>query len=88
MTISNDTVSAKIYDKCDDFDLEIVNFQFLDDSDPVLSDWSLTEIQSYVVEALFECYFKVLQPIKLILNIHEIITGYFWYAKLKYYELQ
>ena len=24
-------------------------------------DWSLTEIQSYVVEALFKCYFEVLQ---------------------------
>ena len=33
-------------------------------------------------------YFKVLQPIKLILNIHEIIRGYSRYAKLKYYELR
>ena len=46
------------------------------------------EIQSYVAEALFYRYFKVLQPIKLILNIHEIIRGYSWYAKLKYNELQ
>ena len=44
--------------------------------------------ESYVVEALFLRYFKLLQPIKLILNIHEIIRGYSWYAKLKYYELQ
>ena len=30
MSISNDTVSTKIYDKRDDFDFEIVNFPFLD----------------------------------------------------------
>ena len=46
-------------------------------------DWSLTEIQSYVVEALFERNFKVLQPLKLILNISEIKRGYSLYAKLK-----
>ena len=46
------------------------------------------EIHSYVVEVLFQRYFKVLQPIKLILIIHPIIRGYSRYAKLKYYELQ
>ena len=30
MSISNDIVSTKIYDKSDDFDFEIVNFPFLD----------------------------------------------------------
>ena len=30
LSISNDTVSTKIYDKYDDFDFEIVNFPFLD----------------------------------------------------------
>ena len=29
LSISNNIVSAKIYDKCDDFDFEIVNFSFL-----------------------------------------------------------
>ena len=29
LSISNDIVSTKIYDKCDDFDFEIVNFPFL-----------------------------------------------------------
>ena len=33
-------------------------------------------------------YFKVLEPIKLILNIYAIISGYSQYGKLKYYELQ
>ena len=30
LSISNDIVSTKIYDKRDDFNLEIVNFPFLD----------------------------------------------------------
>ena len=45
-------------------------------------------MQNYVVEALFKRYFKVLQPIKFILNIHKIIKGYSRYAKLNYFELQ
>ena len=34
MSISNDIVSTKIYDKRDDFDYEIVNFPFLDGDVP------------------------------------------------------
>ena len=34
LSISNDIVSTKIYDKLDDFDFEIVNFPFLDDDVP------------------------------------------------------
>ena len=34
MSISNDIVSTKIYDKRDDFDFEIVNFPFLDGDVP------------------------------------------------------
>ena len=34
LSISNDIVSTKIYDRRDDFDFEIVNFQFLDDDVP------------------------------------------------------
>ena len=34
LSISNDIVSIKIYDKCDDFDFEIVNFPFLDGDVP------------------------------------------------------
>ena len=34
MSISNDIVSTKIYDKHDDFDFEIVNFPFLDGDVP------------------------------------------------------
>ena len=34
LSISNDIVSNKIYDKRDDFDFEIVNFPFLDGAVP------------------------------------------------------
>ena len=34
LSISNDMVSTKIYDKCNDFDFEIVNFPFLDGDVP------------------------------------------------------
>ena len=51
-------------------------------------DWSLTEIQSYVGVALFKRNFKVLQPIKFILNVPNIIQSYSLYAKLKYNKLQ
>ena len=34
LSISNDSISTKIYDKGDDFDFEIVNFPFLDGDVP------------------------------------------------------
>ena len=34
LSISNDIVSTKIYDKCDDFDFDIVNFQYIDGDVP------------------------------------------------------
>ena len=34
LSISNDIVYTKIYDKRDDFDFEILNFQFLDGDVP------------------------------------------------------
>ena len=34
LTISNDILSTKIYNKSDDFDFEIVNFPFLDGDVP------------------------------------------------------
>ena len=34
LSISNDIVSTKIYDKRDDFDFEIVNFSFVDGDVP------------------------------------------------------
>ena len=41
LSISNESVSTKIYDKRDDFDFDIVNFPFLDGDDSVYILWSL-----------------------------------------------
>ena len=41
MSISNDIVSTKIYDKRDDFDFDIVNFPFLDSEVPRSSSYGV-----------------------------------------------
>ena len=41
LSISNDTVSTKIYDKRDDFDFEIVNFPFLDGGVPLSTSYGV-----------------------------------------------
>ena len=41
LSISNDIVSTKIYDKRDDFDFEIFNFLFLDGNIPCSTSYSL-----------------------------------------------
>ena len=39
LSISNDIVSTKMYDKRDDFDFEIVNFPFLDGDVPCTTSY-------------------------------------------------
>ena len=46
LSISNDIVSIKIYDKRDDFDFEIVNFPFLDDDVPRSTSYGVYISQS------------------------------------------
>ena len=41
LSISNDIVSVKIYDKRDDFDFEIVNFPFLDGDVPRFTSYGV-----------------------------------------------
>ena len=58
LSISNDIVSTKIYDKRDDFDFEIVNFPFLDGGVPRSTSYGVyisqlirfARISSYVTE--------------------------------------
>ena len=45
LSISNDIVSTKIYDKRDDFDFEIVNFPFLDGDVPRSTSWCLVMVE-------------------------------------------
>ena len=49
LSISNDIVSTKIYDKRDDFDFEIVNFPFLDGDVPLLHPMESTSLNSFVL---------------------------------------
>ena len=49
LSISNDFVSTKIYDKRDDFDFEIVNFPFLDVMFLVLHPMESISLNSFVL---------------------------------------
>ena len=49
LSISNDIVSTKIYDKRDDFDLEIVNFPFLDGDVPRSTSYGVYSLNSFVL---------------------------------------
>ena len=49
LSISNDIVSIKIYDKRDDFDFEIVNFPFLDGDVPALHPMESRSLNSFVL---------------------------------------
>ena len=46
LSVSNDIVSTKLYNKLDDFDFEIVNFQFLDGSVPRSTSYGVIFINS------------------------------------------
>ena len=81
LSISNDNVSTKIYDKRDDFDFEIVNFQFLDGDVPRSTSYGVYISQlirfarapSYVTD--FNTRNKLLTQ-KLLKQGH-------WYSKLR-----
>ena len=47
LSISNGTVSTKIYDKQDDFDFDIVNFPFVDGDVPRRTSYGFTCISAY-----------------------------------------
>ena len=49
LSISNDIVSTKIYDKRDDFDFEIVNFPFLDGDVPRSINMESISLNSFVL---------------------------------------
>ena len=49
LSISNDIVSTKLYDKCDDFDFEIVNIPFLDGMFLALHPMECISLNSFVL---------------------------------------
>ena len=50
MSISNDIVSTKIYDKRDNFDFEIINFPFLDGDFLALHPMESISLNSFVLQ--------------------------------------
>ena len=60
LSIHNDTVSTKIYDKRDDFDFDIVNFPFLDGDVPRRPSYGVYILNdtSNVTDSLFLLYLK------------------------------
>ena len=58
LSISNQIVSTRIYDKRDDFDFEIVNFPFLDDDVP----------RSTPIESISLSSFVLLEILAMLLN--------------------
>ena len=59
LSISNDIVSTKIYDRRDDFNFEIVNFPFLDDDVPC-SDITFIWMQLQIILSSFVGIFTVI----------------------------
>ena len=59
LSISNDIVSTKIYDKRDDFDFEIVNFPFLDGDVPRSTSYGVYISQSNKVAKIRNRYNQV-----------------------------
>ena len=54
LSIHNDIVSTKIYDKRDDFNFDIVNFPFLDGDVPQRPSFGV--YMSQLCQSIFACY--------------------------------
>ena len=58
LSISNGFVSSKIYDKCDDFDFDIVNFPFLDGDVPRSTSYGVCpDIKLFILVGLGRSFF-------------------------------
>ena len=73
----NDIVSTKIYDKRDDFDLEIVNFQFLDGNVSLSLSYGdyISQLISFARAADFNTRNKLLTQ--------KLLKQYYRYHKLR-----
>ena len=57
LSIHNDIVSTKMYDKRDDFNFDIVNFLFLDGDVPQRPSYGEIYISTYsLCQSIFACY--------------------------------
>ena len=80
MSISNDIVSTKIYDKRDDFDLEIVSFQFLDGDVPRSTSYGvyISQLSCFARASSYVTDFNT--PNELLTQ--ELLKQGYWYHKL------
>ena len=56
LSIQNDIVSTKIYDKRDDFNFDIVNFPFLDGDVPQCPSYGVYISTYSLCQSIFACY--------------------------------
>ena len=83
LSISNDIVSTKVYDKCDDFDFEIVNFLFLDGDVSRSSSYGVYRYISQLIRfARASSYVADFNTSNKFLTQKLLKQGY-WYHKLR-----
>ena len=80
LSISNDIVYTKIYDKRDDFDFEIVNFPFVDGDIPRLYPMESVSLNSFV--SLEHLAIADINTLNKLLTQKLLKQGY-WYHKLR-----
>ena len=81
LSISNDIVSTKIYEKSDDFDFEIVNFPFLDDNVPRSTSYGVY-ISQLIRFARASCHVADFNTRNKLL-IQKLLTQGYQYHKLR-----
>ena len=81
LSISNDIVSTKIYDKRDDFDFEIVNFPFLDGDVPRSTSFGVCISQLICFAGAFSHVVNFNAHNKLLTQ--KLLKQVYWYHKLR-----
>ena len=81
LSISNDIVCTKIYDKRDDFDFEIVNFPFLDSNVPRCTSYGvyISQLIRFARASSYVADFNTRNK----LSSQKLLKQGFWYHKLR-----
>ena len=81
MSISNDIVSTKIYDKHDDFDFELVNFPFLDGDVPRTTTYGVCNSQLI-------CFARASSYVTDFITRNKLLTQNFLKQEYRYHKLR
>ena len=81
LSIHNDIVSTKIYDKRDDFDFDIVNFAFLDGDVPQRSSYGV-----YIFQLI--CFFRASSRVTDFNNRNKFLTAKLLKQGYRYHRLR